>query len=111
MTEILLEEIDTPKTRDFVRKPQGATMSYRRRWVILIIYVLYAAANSFQWMEYAIIANIVTKYYKVSSLAVDWTSIIYMVIYPFIVVPVSYLIDRKVRVHENLINIVNLKLR
>ncbi|KAG5892090.1 hypothetical protein JTB14_011990 [Gonioctena quinquepunctata] len=46
-------------------------------------------------MEYSIITNIVMKFYKVDALAVDWTSIIYMAIYPIIVVPVSFIIDRK----------------
>lgn len=87
-----------PETKDLIKKsPQPATKAYKRRWWILTLYVLYAAANAFQWMEYAIIASIVTKYYNVSTLTVDWTSIIYMAIYPIIVVPVSYIIDKKVK--------------
>lgn len=101
MAEITPEAPEHPETKDLIKKPsQKTTMVYRRRWFILIIYILYAAANSFQWMEYAIIASIVTKYYKVSTLAVDWTSIIYMAIYPFIVLPVSYLIDKKVSIGQ-----------
>lgn len=69
---------------------------YPRRWLILAIYLLYSGANSFQWMEYSIITNIITKYYNVSPLTVDWTSIIYMILYPMMVVPVSYFVQVKV---------------
>ncbi|XP_076253573.1 choline/ethanolamine transporter flvcr2a-like [Rhynchophorus ferrugineus] len=68
---------------------------YKKRWMILLVYILYSAANSFQWMEYSIIANIVMKFYQVNATDVDWTSIIYMLIYPIIVVPVSYYIEKK----------------
>lgn len=88
------------ETKHLVKQnPLQPVRAYKKRWWILIIYVLYAAANAFQWMEYAIITSIVTKYYNVSTLAVDWTSIIYMAIYPFFVIPISYLIDKKVRKH------------
>ncbi|XP_066256664.1 heme transporter FLVCR1-like [Euwallacea similis] len=76
-------------------EPQAQPRAFARRWLILVIFILYSAANSFQWMEYSIISNIVMRYYKVSSVAVDWTSIIYMLIYPIIVVPVSYFIEKK----------------
>lgn len=72
--------------------------TYRKRWLILFIYVLYSAVNSFQWMEYCIIENVVMDYYKVSSIAVDWTSIIYMAFYPVLVVPVSFIVDRYVSI-------------
>lgn len=69
----------------------------KKRWLVLVIYILYSAANAFQWMEYSIIGNVVMRFYQVNSTAVDWTSIIYMLIYPIIVVPVSYFIEKKVR--------------
>lgn len=70
---------------------------YKRRWVILTIFVLYSAISAFQWIEYPIITNIVMRYYNVSTVAVDWTSIIYMALYPPLVIPASYIIDKKVR--------------
>ncbi|CAG9768817.1 unnamed protein product [Ceutorhynchus assimilis] len=81
--------------RDLENREKAPIKVFKRRWAILLIYVLYSAANSFQWMEYSIIANIVMRFYKVNSTAVDWTSIIYMLIYPIIVLPVSYFIDKK----------------
>lgn len=69
---------------------------YTRRWFILGIFVLYSASNAFQWIQYSIIANIVMKYYDVSSTAVDWTSMIYMITYIPLIFPGSYLLDKKV---------------
>jgi hypothetical protein len=36
---------------------------YRRRWLTLIIYIIYNGTSTYQWIEYSIIANIVTRYY------------------------------------------------
>lgn len=68
----------------------------KRRWMILAIFMYYGCVNAFQWIEYCSITPIVVKYYNVSTLAVDWTSIIYMAMYPFLVIPASYIIDKKV---------------
>lgn len=69
---------------------------YKRRWIVLSIYILLAAVSAFQWIEYSIITNIIMRYYKVSSLMVDWTSIMYMAIYTPLIIPASYIIDKKV---------------
>lgn len=69
---------------------------YKRRWFVLFIFILYSAVNAFQWIQYPIIANIVTKYYNVSAQTVDWTSIIYMLLYPPLILPASYNVEKKV---------------
>lgn len=69
---------------------------YTRRWFMLMIFVLYSASNAFQWIQYSIIANVIMKYYNVSSTAVDWTSMVYMVTYIPLIFPASYLLDKKV---------------
>ncbi|EZA58153.1 hypothetical protein DMN91_009054 [Ooceraea biroi] len=70
------------------------TKIYKRRWLILIIFVLYSASNSMQWIQYSIIANIVMKYYNVSNFLVDMTSMIYMITYIPLIFPASYLLDK-----------------
>lgn len=72
---------------------------YKRRWVVLTIFILYAAISAFQWIEYPIITNVVMKYYNVSVQAVDWTSIIYMALFAPLVIPASYIIDKKVIIY------------
>lgn len=69
----------------------------KRRWLILILFMYYACVNGFQWIAYCSVTPILVKYYNVSTLAVDWTSVIYMAIYPFLAIPASYIIDRQVR--------------
>ncbi|XP_011878929.1 PREDICTED: feline leukemia virus subgroup C receptor-related protein 2-like [Vollenhovia emeryi] len=67
---------------------------YKKRWLMLVIYMIYAGANSSQWIEYSIITNIVTRYYGVSSLMVDWTSMSFMALYAAFIFPASYMTDR-----------------
>lgn len=70
---------------------------YKRRWIVLTIFISYSAISALQWIQYPIITNIVMKYYNVSVQAVDWTSIIYMALFGPLVIPASYIIDKKVR--------------
>ncbi|XP_076666669.1 choline/ethanolamine transporter flvcr2a isoform X2 [Andrena cerasifolii] len=70
------------------------TKVYKKRWLMLVIFVLYSASNAMQWIQYSIIANIVMKYYNVSSFSVDMTSMIYMITYIPFIFPASYLLDR-----------------
>ena len=69
---------------------------YKRRWIILTLYILYAAINAFQWFEYAIVANVIMKFHGVSSVSADWTSIIYTALYMPMVIPASYLMEKLV---------------
>ena len=34
---------------------------YKRRWIILLLYGLCTASSSFQWIQYGIINNIITR--------------------------------------------------
>lgn len=69
---------------------------YKRRWILLVLCVLYTAVSYMQWIQFSIIANVVMKYYNVTSVMVDWTSMIFMVTYIILVFPVSYFMDVKV---------------
>lgn len=66
------------------------------RWLVLFVFVLYSASNSFQWMQYSIIQDTVVKYYGVSSIQVYWTSMIYMITYIPLIFPASWLLDKTV---------------
>ncbi|KYN30097.1 PREDICTED: feline leukemia virus subgroup C receptor-related protein 2-like [Trachymyrmex cornetzi] len=67
---------------------------YKKRWLMLIIYMIYNGTNSSQWIEYSIITNVVTKYYGVSSMMVDWTSMLFLAIYAVFIFPASYVTDK-----------------
>ncbi|EFA11809.1 uncharacterized MFS-type transporter C09D4.1 [Tribolium castaneum] len=76
-------------------KPNGHEIkAYKRRWIILTIFIIYGAVNSYQWIEYSIVNNIITRYYNVTPVMVDWTSIIYMALYAPLVIPASYILDK-----------------
>ncbi|XP_074031190.1 choline/ethanolamine transporter flvcr2a [Leptinotarsa decemlineata] len=67
---------------------------YGTRWAVLAIFVMYSASNAYQWIQFSIITDVITKYYGVSTLWVDWTSMIYMVLYVPFVFPASYLLEK-----------------
>lgn len=100
-TEIRKARTMSTKKEQIVTNSNGAAGDlnikvYRRRWIVLTIFILYASVSAFQWIEYPIITNIVMRYYNVSAQAVDWTSIVYMALFAPLVVPASYVIDKKV---------------
>lgn len=67
---------------------------YKVRWFILGIFVLFSASNSMQWIQYSIISDVITKYYGVSNNWVDWTSMLYMILYIPFIFPGSYMLDK-----------------
>ncbi|KOB74380.1 Uncharacterized protein OBRU01_09545 [Operophtera brumata] len=69
---------------------------YRRRWLILALFMVYSASNSMQWTQYSIISNVVMAYYGVESTLVSWTSMVYMVTYVPLIMPASWLLDKTV---------------
>lgn len=42
-------------------QPSMETKVYCRRWVMLIIFVLVFMTNAFQWIQFSIINNLITK--------------------------------------------------
>ncbi|XP_069675411.1 choline/ethanolamine transporter flvcr2a-like [Periplaneta americana] len=68
---------------------------YWQRWVMLGIFVLCSAVNSMHWIHYSIIANIMMRYYDVSSIAINWTALLYEMCYIPFVLPASWLLDCK----------------
>ena len=51
----------------------------------------------FVFPELVIITNILEKYYGVSTLAVSWTSMIFMVTYIPLIFPASWFLQKKVQ--------------
>ena len=67
---------------------------YKRRWLMLAIFVIYSTSNAMQWIQYSIITNVVMEYYGVASTWVDWTSMIYMITYIPLIFPGSWILDK-----------------
>jgi len=79
-----------------VSKEPTEYKSYARRWLVLGLFVLYSASNAMQWIQYSIIADVIHRYYGVSFLAIDWTSMIYMITYIPLIFPASWILTKKV---------------
>nr|XP_019593650.1 PREDICTED: feline leukemia virus subgroup C receptor-related protein 1 [Rhinolophus sinicus] len=66
-----------------------------RRFVVLLIFSLYSLVNSFQWIQYSIISNVFEGFYGVSSLHIDWLSMVYMLAYVPLIFPATWLLDTR----------------
>ncbi|XP_060947784.1 feline leukemia virus subgroup C receptor-related protein 1 [Limanda limanda] len=74
---------------------RGGTRLFARRFAVLAVFSLSSLVNAFQWIQYSIIANVFTHFYGVSSSQVDWLSIVYMVAYIPLILPATWLLDRR----------------
>ncbi|XP_058465771.1 heme transporter FLVCR2 [Malaya genurostris] len=81
-------------TLDKPSVPPGEFKVYKRRWLVLAIFVMYSASNALQWIQYSIIANIIQRYYDITSTWVDWTSMIFMILYIPLIFPASWILDK-----------------
>lgn len=43
------------------QSPVANTRVFRRRWLMLLIFVLVFMTNAFQWIQFSIINNLITK--------------------------------------------------
>lgn len=66
---------------------------YKYRWAILGVFFLLNAVIEIQWILLAPITGDAVKFYGVSELQIGLLSIIFMLIYIIISIPVSYIID------------------
>ncbi|XP_029352413.1 choline/ethanolamine transporter FLVCR1 isoform X2 [Echeneis naucrates] len=77
------------------RRKRLQTRLYRRRFAVLAVFSLYSLVNAFQWIQYSIITNVFTDFYRVTNGQVDWLSIVYMLAYVPLIFPATWLLDRR----------------
>ncbi|KAJ8668360.1 hypothetical protein QAD02_010023 [Eretmocerus hayati] len=70
------------------------TKVYKRRWLVLTLFIAYSSLVSGQCFHYAIISNIIRRYYNVSAFAVDSTSMMFFLIFSIFVFPMIYVTER-----------------
>ncbi|XP_074548512.1 choline/ethanolamine transporter flvcr2a isoform X3 [Halichoeres trimaculatus] len=88
--------------------PALETRLYKKRWAIVLLFSSYSLSNAYQWIQYGIISNIMTKFYSVEAFAIDWLSMVYMLTYIPFIFPVTWLLDKKgLRVMALLANALN----
>ncbi|CAG5116672.1 unnamed protein product [Candidula unifasciata] len=90
-----------------LEKPQLQISSpprlYRKRWLMLSLFSLYSFSNAFQWIHLNIIADVIGNYYNESlphdvfqrNTAIDWLSMVYMLVYIPFIIPATWLLDKK----------------
>ncbi|CAF0888219.1 unnamed protein product [Adineta ricciae] len=69
-------------------------ITYKRRWFYLFIVCLAQISNAMIWINFSPIANLASEYYQVGYNAINWLSLIYMLITVPFTLPSTWLIDR-----------------
>lgn len=67
----------------------------KKRFFVLALFCLFSLTNSFQWIQYSIIDDIIKEFYEVSDFAVDFTSVIFMLVYIPLIFPATWCLDKK----------------
>ncbi|XP_065350394.1 heme transporter FLVCR1-like isoform X2 [Cloeon dipterum] len=67
---------------------------YKRRWLVLALYLGYVVISAFQWIQYAIITDVIETYYDVPSIAVNWTSMIFMLAFVVTIFPATWFYNK-----------------
>lgn len=75
--------------------PEMETKLYKRRWLMLFIFSIYSMSNSFMWLQYSIISNIFRHFYSVDRQAIDWLSMIYLLTYVPLILPVTWMLEKR----------------
>lgn len=66
---------------------------YGYRWIILIAFMCVIAVNQLSWITFAPITSHAAEYYDVSDLSIGLLSMSFMIVYIFVSIPASWLID------------------
>jgi cyanate permease len=66
---------------------------YGYRWVVLLAFMFVIAANQILWITFASITGSAASYYGVSDLSIGLLSMSFMIVYIFVSLPASWVID------------------
>jgi cyanate permease len=67
---------------------------YGYRWVMLCVYMFMVAVNQMLWITFAPITSDATVYYGVSDIKIGILSMCFMIVYIFVSIPASWIIDK-----------------
>lgn len=111
VTEASLLSSTSPDARDVEPQPQQHLQQqpkfvahlYRRRWLMVFLFAAYSMSNAYQWIHLNIIGDKVLIYYNASmpdsqymqEVALDWLSMVYMLAYIPLILPLTWLLDRR----------------
>ena len=66
---------------------------YGYRWVVLVAFMFVIAVNQLLWITFAPITGVAASYYGVSDLSIGLLSLSFMIVYIFVSIPASWVID------------------
>jgi cyanate permease len=69
-------------------------ISYGYRWIILTVFMLVIIVNQLLWITFAPITVEAARFYGVSDLAIGLLSMVFMIVFIFVSIPASLMIDR-----------------
>lgn len=72
---------------------QSGIKVYGYRWVVLLVFFIINALMQMQWITFAPITSEAVAFYKVDAFHIDLLSLIFMIVYLFVSIPASYIID------------------
>ena len=66
---------------------------YGYRWAVLVVFMFVIAVNQLLWITFAPITGVAASYYGVSDLSIGLLSLSFMIVYIFVSIPASWVID------------------
>lgn len=91
----ILEEIIQQKCQT----QQMDINAYKKRWFLLIILVLNLTISFAQWLQFCIISNSIEKIFNIDSDTVNFTSLVFMLAYCMLFIPVAFYCENHVRIN------------
>ena len=68
---------------------------YGYRWIVLLAFMGVVAINQLLWITFASITSKATEYYNVSDLSIGLLSMSFMIVFIFVSIPASWVIDTR----------------
>jgi fucose permease len=66
---------------------------YRYRWAVLAAFMAVVLVNQLAWITFAPITGLAAQFYGVSDLSIGLLSMSFMIVYLFVSIPASWVID------------------
>lgn len=67
---------------------------YSYRWIVLVVYMFIIIMNQLMWINFAAITSLSKEYYRVDDISIGILSMSFMIVYIFVSIPASWIIDR-----------------
>lgn len=80
VTGVIVQQVKSESNRSTSME----TKVYKRRWIMLTIFVLVFMTNAFQWIQFSIINNLITKWVSICRIILDTTWSIFLIYFAMI---------------------------